>query len=284
MKVREFLRSIVDPLKLKDQELETALQASALGEIELPDTLKDKFNESYLTIDRAVADDRVLSKARGAAYSMIEQRLAKKVLPKLKEEDQKGYNDAPQIMDKIDFLEKALGNIAAAPTDDVKKVQEAWRKTEGELREKIKSYEDTLKQTEETKKKELESVKMDYALRTKLAGINLAPEYEDDDNKEFLANSTIDFLKKNYIPQFDEKNPSIIHLRKEVDGAIVDVYEGDNKKLTLEDVVNKRYEKFKSKNTADADKDKSKPTPKQLTIPSDKPLTLQDMHRMSAQA
>lgn len=283
MKVREFLRSIVDPLKLNDQELETALQSSALGEIDLPDSLKGKFNENYLTPDRAAADDRVLSKARGAAYSMAEQWLAKKVLPKLKEEDQKGFTEAPQLKDKIDFLEKALENLAAAPADDVKKIEEKWRKTEAELRGQIKTFEDTAKQAEETKKAELENLRLDYALRTKFAGIKLAPEFDDEDKKEFLANSTIDHLKRNFVLQIDDKNPSTIHLRRNADGAVVDVYEFEGEKrqnpFTLDDVVKKRYEKFVPKNNADPDKSKDQPKQTTTTIPSDKPLTLSDMIR-----
>lgn len=290
IKVREFLRSIIDPLKLNNQEIETALQASALGEVELPDLVKDKFNENYLTPERAAADDRVLSKARGAAYSMVEQRIAKKLLPKLKEDDQKGYTEAPQLMDKIDFLEKAIENLAQAPAEDVKKIEEKWRKTESELRTQIKTFEETAKKTEETKKTELESMKLDFALRTKFAGIKLAPEFDDDDKRDFLANSTIDFLKRNFVLQTDEKNPSTIHLRRNADGAVVDVYEYEGEKrqtpFTLDDVVKKRYEKFIAKNNADPGKDpkQQQQSPKQIQIPSDKPLTLSDMHAHAAAA
>lgn len=288
IKVREFLRTVIDPLGLKDQDLEATLQASTLGELELPDAVKDKFNETFLTPERAAADDRVLSKARGAAYSMIEQRIAKRLLPKLKEEDQKGYADAPQLMDKIDFLEKALGNLAAAPADDVKKIEEKWRKTESELRNQIKEYEDNLKKTEESKKAEFEGLKLDYALRTKFAGIKLAPEFDDQETKEFIANSTIDHLKRNFVLQIDDKNPSTIHLRRSADGAVVDVYEFEGEKrqtpFTLDDVVKKRYEKFIAKNNADG-KSQSQQQPdnqRQLQIPNDKPLTLADMHKAAA--
>lgn len=290
MKVREFLRSITDPLKLNDQELETALQASALGEIDLPDSLKSKFNENYLTPDRAAADDRVLSKARGAAYAMVEQRMAKLIIPKLKEEDQKAINEAPQLFDKLALMEKAMDNIATAPTEDVKKVQETWRKTEAELRTQIKTFEDDFKKAEETKKSELEGLKMDYALRTKLAGIKLATEFDDDDKKEFLANSTIDFLKRNFVLQTDEKNPGTVHLRRNADGAVVDVYEFEGEKrqapFTLDDVVKKRYEKFTSKNNAEPDKDKDKQQQQKTTIstPSDKPITLSEMIRQREDA
>lgn len=289
IKVRELLRHILDPLKLNNQEVETALQASALGEVELPEVVKEKFNENYLTPERAAADDRVLSKARGAAYSMVEQRIAKRLLPKLKEDDQKAYAEAPQLMDKIDFLEKALDNLAQAPAEDVKKIEEKWRKTEGELRTQIKTLEDSAKKTEETKKAELESIKLDYALKTKFAGIKLAPEFDDEDKREFLANSTIDHLKRNFVLQIDEKSPSTIHLRRNADGAVVDVYEFEGEKrqtpFTLDDVVKKRYEKFIAKNNAEPGKEQQQQqNQRQMQIPSDKPLTLADMHKAAATA
>lgn len=282
MKVREFLRTVIDPLKLNDQELEAALQASALGEIEIPDAVKEKFNDTFLTLDRAASDDRVLAKARGAVYSMVEQRLAKKVFPKLKEDDQKGFNEAPQLFDKIDYLEKALDNIAAAPAEDVKKVQEKWRQTEAELRGQIKDYEDKLKQKDETAAAQLRDLQLDYALRTKFAGIKFAPEFEDPELKDSIANSTIEHLKRNFVLQIDDKNPSTIHLRRNADGAVVDVYEYEGEKrndkpFTLDEVVTKKLNKFLPKNTAGGESQSQQPPKKPLTQPSDKPMTLREM-------
>lgn len=285
----DFLREITGPLGIKDNELEAALQASGLKEVQLPDVVKSKFNEGYLTPERAASDEKVLSKARGAVYSMVEQRLSKTLRPKLKEDDQKLFDEAAQLFDKIDFLPKALDNIASAPADDVKKVEEKWRKTEAELRSQIKEHEDNFKKAEATKKTELESLQVDYALRAKLAGIEVAPEFATDQKKEFLANSTIDFLKRNFVLQRDDKNPGVVYLRKSVDGAIVDVYEFEGEKrqtpFTLDDVVKKQYEPFIKKNNADDGKDKNQQQQhqqQQRQIPSDKPLGLSDMIKQAA--
>lgn len=285
--VSDFLREISGPLGIKDQDLEAALSASGLKEIQLPDALKTKFNEHYLTAERAASDDKVLSKARGAVYAMVEQRLAKSVRGKLKEEDQKAYDDAAQLFDKIDMLPKALDAIATAPAEDVKKVEEKWRKLEGELRGEIKTLQDNGKKSEETKKSELDGLKLDYALRNKIAGLKMATEFSDPVIQESLANSNIDFLRRNFVLQFDEKNPSTIHLRRSADGAVVDVYEFEGEKrqtaFTLDDVIGKRYEKFIAKSNAD-DKDKDKQQQQQqktMVIPSDKTqgASLSDMHR-----
>lgn len=289
IKIREFLRGIIDPMKLNNQEVETVLQSSALGELEVPDTVNTKFNEFYLTPDRAAADEKILSKARKAAYSFVANKLFTGLLPKLKEEDQRAINDAAELFDKIALYEKAIDNLIAHP-DDVKKIEEKWRKTEGELRGQLKALEDAAKKTEENKKSELEGLKMDYAIRVKLGGVELAPEFADDENKEFLANSNIDFLKKNFILQFDEKNPNIIHLRKNVEGAIVDVYDykgkpkADKTAYTLDDVIADRYDRWKKKNNGgagDKSKDQQQQPPRQKS-PSDKPLTLSEMHRQAA--
>lgn len=292
VKASDFLRSILDPLKLNNQEIEAALSASGLKDIEFPDAVKDEFNKGYFTFDRAASNEQVLAKARGAVFTQTEDRIKKAIRGKLKEEDQKEFDEKTKLFDLIDFLPKAMDNLAAAPTEDVKKVQEVWRKKESEYHVQIKTLEDDAKKAAEAKQAEVESIKMDYVLRSKIHGIELAPEYSSDKIKQSLANSNIDFLKKNFVLEFDPKNPSVVNLRKSVDGAIVDVYEyegktkDDKKAFTLDDVVNKLYDEFTKKNNTDggSGKDKDKPAPPKFTPPTDRPLSLSDMHKQAAGA
>jgi hypothetical protein len=83
-------------------------------------------------------------------------------------------------------------------------------------------------------------------LRTKVMGFDLAPEFSEEKRKNFLAESTINRLKQEFVLEFDETNPSTIHLRKNIDGSVKDVYEG-NKIVTLEDVLKKEFEPFLKK-------------------------------------
>jgi hypothetical protein len=292
IKASDFLRQVLEPLNLNDNDVEAALQASGLKEVELPAMVKDKFNAGYLTPERAASDDRVLSKARGMAYAMVEQKFSKHILPKLKEDDQKLVNDATSIFDKILVIEKAIEKSLENPnaSEDVKKLQEAWRKKESEYNTQIGALQKEKKETEENKAKEIESIKMDFALRSKISNVELAEEWATNaEYKDFLANSNIDFLKKNYVLQFDEQNPSTILLRKQSEGGLVDVYEyegkpkDDKKAYTLEDVIDRRFDKFKKKSNADVDKDKPKPQKTNLlTLPSDKPLTLKQLQQQAA--
>lgn len=283
MKLNEWLHEIVTPLFEKKDEADLFTSASALKEIEVPEAITKKFSETFLTRQRAFTDDEIVKKfnidARGRVFDSVDLKL-KRIMPKLSAEDQTAITAEPNTLLKLDMLEKALDNIKG--DKDIAKINDAARKREDELHQKIKSVEDALKQKDDNFVKQINEVKVDYAVKNKLFAFDLAPEFANEKHKGFLADSTIHSLKKNFILEVDDKDPSIIHLRKNVDGQIVDHYEG-NTKLTLDDVLKKEYEPYIKKSTAG---DKSTQPPKTPTaqIPSDKPIvTLQDRIKASAQ-
>lgn len=281
MKLTDWLKTVMLPLFEKTEDADLFLSASDLKSVEVPEEIQKAFASKYLTRERAATDDEIIRKAnvhaRGLVFGSVDQKL-KKILPMLSAEDQAMITQEPDTLVKLEKLESALGNLSKS--DDVKKANETFRKKESEFHEKISALEASTKEKEVNFTKQLNEYKLDYALRNKVSSFKLAPEFSTDKHKEFLASSTIDFLKKNYILEFDEKNQSTIHLRKNVDGTVADVYEG-NTKLTLEDVMKKEYEPYIEKNNAGGGTTPPH-TPKPVVVQSDKPMTLADMQRANA--
>lgn len=287
MKLTEWLKGIISPLVDKPEDADLFLSASDLKAVDVTDEMVKAFNQKYLTRERAVTDDDIIKKlgvdARGRVFDSVDNKL-KKVLAKLSQEDRDAIDAEKNTLLKFDLLEKAIDNIGSKP-DDVKKLNETFRTKETEFREKISALEDTLKQKDANFGKEIKGVKLDYALRSLVAGFDLAPEFSDEKRKTFLAESTIDYLKKNFKLEFDDKDERVIHLRKEVDGLTTDVFEGNNIKVTLNDVLKKEYEPYlKKSNGSGNGKEHTNPQnqPRKQELPTDRPVTLKE--RMQADA
>jgi hypothetical protein len=285
MKLNEFLLGVVTPLFEKKDDAELFVSASALKDIEVPDDVAAKFNTKFLTRERALSDEQILAKvnkdSRGRVFDSVDLKL-KKFISKLSQEDQDAINNEPNTLLKLELLDKAIDNVAK--TQDTAKISEAARKREEELHKQIEGLTKTISEKDVNLQRQVKEVKLDYALRNKAFGIELAPEFATDKHKNFLADSTIADLKKKYLLEFDESDQSIIHLRKNVDGVIADVFEG-NTKVTLDDVLKKEYEPYTKKSTAgDTNKTQQQQQKAQPQLPSDGPKDLYTRMREAATA
>jgi len=281
MKLNEWLSPIMGQLFEKKEEADLFVSASALKDIEVPDEVAAKFNQKFFTPERAIADENIIKKAnidaRGRVFDSVDLKI-KKFITKLSAEDQASINAEPNTLLKLELLDKALDNLGK--NDDVKKINEQWRKKEDDLHQKINGLENTIKEKESTFTSKVKDIQIDYALKNKLFGFQLATEFDTEEHKNFLAESTINSLRKNFLVELDEKNPSILHLRKNVDGQISEVFEG-NTKVTLDDYLKKKYDPYLKKSGAGTGDNPPKPptTKVPVTTPSDQPKTLRDKIR-----
>lgn len=289
MRLTDWLKTIIVPLMAKPEDAELFLAASDLKAVDVTDEMVSKFNATYLTRERAFTDEELVKRfnkeARGMVFGSVDQKI-KKLTPFISVEDKAAIDAEPDTLKKLEILERALPNLGKSGTDDdkVKQISEAARKKEKELHDTNEALTKKLSDLEKGFESKLKDAKLDYNLRTKVMGFELAPEFSEDKRKNFLAESTISRLKQEYVLEFDENNPSTIHLRKNIDGAVKDVYEG-NKLVTLEDVLKKDYEPFlKKSNGADAGHNQQQ-KPITTTPLTDQPAqggTLRDMIRANA--
>ena len=284
MKVNEFLRSIFEATEIKNNDLEAALQASGLKEVEIPDEVTKKFNDFYMTPERAMNDPEINKKLKTKHWGYFADTVEKEfknIVALLPEEVKTKYYAIPAdqtngIYDRLKILQEGVAHINTnGSTDEVKKVKETHRKEVEALNEAIKrekeERENQVKEFENTKK----SIALDFALRQKVSGFKLATDFDKPKIKDVIINSTIESLKKDY--KLDLENDTILFRNKE-DG---DVYEG-NQKVTLEKFLEKELEPYTVKNNSGTPPPSAPPTGPTYQLPSDKPKTLQDMIREAA--
>lgn len=280
MKLNDWLLQIGSNLFEKKEDLTAFTSNPLLKDVEIPDETAAKFDENYLSRSRALNDPDIIAKVnkslKGQVYDMVDTRI-NKVIQKFSTEDQELIKNEPNTFKKIELMDLAITNISK--NDDVKKVSETARKNEAALREKITELETSNKEKDATFDKKIKENQLDFALKNKIFGIELAPEFLS--TKEVLADLKLATLKKNYVLQFDEKDQTKILLRQNVEGLIKEVYEG-NKLVTLDDVLNKEYKDFTKKSTSgDTPPDQKKV----VVVPQDKSTagkTLREMQREGA--
>lgn len=251
MKLPEWLKTVILPLVEKPEDADLFLAASNLKDVEVSDEMVKSFNQKYLTRDRALNDEELVKKfnisTRGMVFGSVDQKI-KKLTPFLSAEDKAAIDAETDTLKKLEILERAMPSLGKQgdDTEKIKQISETARKKEKELHDSNEALTKEINNLKSGFEGKLKDAKLDYNLRTKVMSFDLAPEFSEDKRKNFLAESTINRLKQDFVLEFDESNPSTIHLRKSIDGAVKDVYEG-NKLVTLEDVLKKEYEPFLKK-------------------------------------
>lgn len=294
MKLNDFLRKVLEPTGLASTDMEMVLSASALKEIEVPDTVEPKFSSFYMTKDRALNDPDINKEINKKLWATYADKSEEKILPifdslpeDVKAEMKAIPKDEPNRFYKyIEILNKGVGKLKdSTSTEDVKKVSEKFRQTEAELRKQITEQEEALKRKDAEAQKKVDEVFLDYGLRSKISGMEFGEAYAREDLKNLLIDSTIKSLKNDFVLEIDKGNPSKISLRKNQDGALVDVYEG-NKLVTLDEKLAAHLDPYlkKSNGGQQGGNNGGGEQRKRVEIPTDKPKTLDQMIREKAAA
>lgn len=264
MKRNDFLKSILAKSFTNAEELEAFLADTSA---DVPDQAVSIFNFNYLTRDRAINDEGILKSVntslKAQNFGAIDNRIDK-LLPKLSPEDQALIQAEKNTLTRMELVNSAIDNLSKGK--DTEEVSKTFRKLEHDYKEKIKGLETTIVEKDATFEKRIKDNQLDFSLMGMVSEIELAPEYQDERLKKPLHKDLIDRIKKKYVLQFDEKEPTTILLRQNVEGLVKEVYEGNNV-VTLPDLLKKELDPFIKKSNAGD----NKPSATKTTIPNDKP-------------
>lgn len=255
-KLKDFLQKVFEQGDVRGDDVAAVLGASALAELELPDTAIQKFNEAYLTRSRAENDPEIVKKIKLSSKAEILDTVDKeieKLYPLIDSvkaaEIQKNQNTFKKIELITEALDSTVKNSKVSKDKDVQKVEEEWAA-------KTKSLEAIKKQEIDALKKQFEESKLDFVLKTKL----LTFEYADAFSalKEPLVETIISKIKssrtKEGEPIFLELDQSgSVNVRHSVEGTLRDVYRDGNEKLTIDNLIAPHVDPFVKKSNGKSD-------------------------------
>lgn len=245
-KLVNFLRQLATTTQLKNMtDLETVLGASTLAEIDIPDEAENHINANLLTRDRAMNDPDVVKRARteakGFFMDLVDDKL-KMFLPKLPDDVQAAIKNEKDTLKKIELIKGVLDK--ADPTA-AGKVTEAARKTEEELRRQLVDWEKKAKDMETAHAAQINDIKLVTIVKSKIFSRNIDKAF--DGIKDTIADGVINNIRSKFKLGLDNANSSV-GLFQEVEGALKEVYENNNVKLTLDVVLDRELERFVVKN------------------------------------
>lgn len=255
-KLKEFLQKVFEQGDVRGDDVAAVLGASALAELELPDTAVQKFNEAYLTRSRAENDPDIVKKIKLSSKAEILDTVDKeieKLYPLIDSvkaaEIQKNQNTFKKIELLTEALDSTVKNSKVSKDKDVQKVEEEWAA-------KTKTLEGIKKQEIDALKKQFEESKLDFVLKTKLLTFEYADAFSS--LKEPLTETIISKIKssrtKEGEPIFLELDQSgNVNVRHSVDGTLRDVYRDGNEKLTIDNLIAPHVDPFVKKSNGKSD-------------------------------
>lgn len=255
-KLKEFLQKVFEQGDVRGDDVAAVLGASALSELELPDTAVQKFNEAYLTRSRAENDPDIVKKIKLSSKAEILDTVDKeieKLYPLIDSvkaaEIQKNQNTFKKIELLTEALDSTVKNSKVSKDKDVQKVEEEWAA-------KTKSLEALKKQEIDVLKKQFEESKLDFVLKTKLLTFEYADAFSS--LKEPLTETIISKIKSSRTKEGEQiflelDQSGNVNVRHSVEGTLRDVYRDGNEKLTIDNLIAPHVDPFVKKSNGKSD-------------------------------
>ena len=245
MKIKDFFKGLADKAGIVSPDLDVVMAASALADIEIPDSFNNQINDRYLTRERALNDVNLVSeiqkKSNKSAYDTFDAKIIdflpfvsdEELLTKIKSES--------QSFQKWDLLKAGLKNtIENIKGNEKNKVNVDANKILEEKSKELKTLKDEYEARLKTQENALNDHHVNYVLSNKVLAHNFADAYKP--LKENITSLTIDKLRKGYKIALDKGELKVF---KSVDGSdsLVEAFEG-NEKVTIDKLIEKEVQPF----------------------------------------
>jgi hypothetical protein len=247
VKLNSFLRKIAETGGIRDNDFEAALGASALAEVEIPDTIDEKFNQSFLTRERAKSDPEIVkfhqNDIRKAIFDNVDKHV-EYLLPFADDETKEKVKGTFETYKKLELLKEGIErNIknqkGKAASEDVRKIEQEWA-------DKIKIQKESHDKELNDMRASFKEEKLVFALKQKINKFQFGEAFKD--LKDTLSNSIIDkvrsqsFNDNRVLLELAEDGVNV-HVRQNVDGSLRDVFDKENK-VTIDSLIQKEVEPF----------------------------------------
>lgn len=249
MKAKDFLQKLTRQGKINNEDFNKVIET--FPDIELPDVWANMVDESFLTRERALSDQKVYDTIRGEVLDGVKLNI-KEYLPYLSPEDQEIIGKEPKAFNQLKMLKEAFGRSIEKiktenPSND-EKVKELQKVAEGYVKQMA------AQKTEfENKEKELRTVfdaekkgmKLDWTLDKKMGDYTFADEYKEV--RPHLTKGVIDKIKAENVLILDDNGQIQIHEKLE-SGVTKQKFINGSEPVTLEKLLEEPLKPFLKKN------------------------------------
>ena len=275
MKFKDYFSKLKTQGKITNEEYDKFLETVPDGE--LPDALYEVLQDKFLTIDRALTHKEVYGKLKRENLDPIDNDL-KKILTFIDGVDRHtaaridGLNGTYEKIGAITAeLPKLVDKVKANPGDseETKKQIEEYKKTVSDLTNKITEI--NTGYTEKEKKLQSEfaqkenAMKIDWELHKKAGSFTLAESHEK--LRDSITKIILSELKSDNVLALGEK-PGEIIVQEIVNGTPRPKFNG-NDPVTIDKLLEERFEPYIKKSASDDDGGKTRPQAKSVPVKTD---------------
>lgn len=256
VKLKDFLRKGADTAQIKDTDFEAVLSASGLAELEVTDEFVSKWNNAYLTRERAENDAEIVKKIKLSSKSEVLDGIDDKIglllskVPKDKSEEiEKEKNTFKKLELVNEALEAVINNTKSGKEQDLRKVEEEWSA-------KLKNQEAAWKTEKDSLVQKMKDDQLHFVLKNKILSYNFADHFTDV--KPALTEAIINQIKSHTHNGTSIKlildEAGNVNVRQEIEGSLRDVYTNGNDKLTIDNLIDPAVDKFLKKSSGEPPK------------------------------
>lgn len=283
-KLREFIIGLAKTGGIKSADLETAMAASGLNDIELPDDFVSGFEGAFMTVERAKNDPTIveaikkaISKNDRTALDAIDEKI-RGFYQFIDKEDADAINKEPKTLERVDMLKVAFKRQQAAGKG---KVNEDANRILEEKEAEIKALKKTHSEELTRQKEEINTAIADNTLTTKILAFKFADAFNTPEWRASIAELTKNTVRKEFTLAVD--NGELKLLTKSGD-SLVEAFEG-NEKLTVDKLLERKLDKFIAKSNGGEGQNGNgapKPNGGAPKVPDLKTATLAELRNLNA--
>lgn len=259
MKAKDFLKKITEQGKINNEDFNKVLET--FPDVELGEVFPNLFQENFLTMERAIADERVNKKIRAEVLNAVDENI-KKVLPFIDAKDREEIEKEVSSYKKIALLEKAIPNLVNKAKTDNPNTAEELKLANKKLQDLADSitvmkseHAEELKKAQTVHEAEKVTMKVDWDLHERITGLTLADEFTDPERKKATINVIKQLVKAGNDFNYDDQGQLRVYENK--NGVPTLKFNG-NDQVTIDSLVTSAASPFIKRNNAGDDK-KDKP-------------------------
>ena len=250
MKLKAFLEKLNKQAKLSNEDFNKLLEAFK-DESELPDAWVNLVDDSYLTRERAVTDQKVINHIRSEVLDGVDSNI-KEYYSFLDDKDKTELLAEPKTFNKLKMLKDAFGRTIERiktenPSNDekVKELQKQAQEYVQKMTAQQAEFQNKEKELRKTFDTEKISMRTDWTLDKKLGEFTFADEFKEV--RPQLTQSIIDKIKKENVLILDENGDLQVHEKTE-SGATKQKFINGNEPVTIDKLLEEPLGKFLKKN------------------------------------
>lgn len=277
--LKDFIKELQTKGAIKSADLDTALAASALTDIELPDDFVSGFDASFLTVDRAKNDPAIVAEIQKASNRSAFAAFDEKVngfFQFIDPADVDEIKKTDATYEKYDKLRAALKKAKEAGkgkiNEDANKILEQKSQEIVELKAAHKAE---LKAQEE----KINTAITNGILKTKILSFKFADAFTP--LRESIAELITNNVRGKFTLSMDKGDLKLLQAVQGSD-SLVEAFEG-NEKLTVDKLLERELDKFIAKSNGAGVNEGGAPPPTggAPKVPDVKTATLEQLRRFA---